>query len=109
MLKIFKIQCLRQVSREEFCHPKSTDSIVAKNLGHLLVGGEELLVLRVLEVVLLEVSPQKLDAFGTASLLLANDVGEVSAELHGLGKSGSFSHFDLKFGFIWRLSKSNCV
>ena len=97
------------MSGEELGHAEGADTIVAENLGHLLVGGEELLVLGVLEVVLLEVSPQKLDAFGTASLLLANDVGEVSAELHGLGKSGSLSHFDLKFGFIWRLSKSNCV
>ena len=97
------------MSGEELGHAESADAIVAENLGHLLVGGEELLVLRVLEVVLLEVSPQKLDAFGTASLLLANDVGEVSAELHGLGKSGSLSHFDLKFGFIWRLSKINCM
>ena len=100
---------LRQVSGEELGHAKSTDTIAAENLGHLLVGGEELLVLGVLQIVLLEVSPKKLNAFGTAGLLLANDVGEVSAELHGLGKSGSLSHFDLKFGFIWRLSKINCI
>ena len=46
------------MSGKEFGHPKSPDSIVAKNLGHLLVGGEELLVFRILEVVLLEISPQ---------------------------------------------------
>jgi hypothetical protein len=34
-------------------------------LGHLLVGCEELLVLRVLEVVLLDVSPQLLDALSS--------------------------------------------
>ena len=91
--------CLRQVSGEELGHAKSTDMIGAENLGHLLVGGEELLVLGVLEVVLLEVSPQKLDAFGTASLFLANDVGEVSAKLHGFGESGSFRHGDLRWVF----------
>ena len=87
------------MSGEELGHAESADAIVAKNLGHLLVGGEELLVLRVLEVVLLEVSPQKLDAFGTASLFLANDVGEVSAKLHGFGESGSFRHGDLRWVF----------
>ena len=71
-------------------------------LGHLLVGVEELLVLGILEVVLLDVSPELLDALGTAGLLLANDVGELSAELHGFGKSGSLRHvefFVLFFGF----------
>ena len=85
---------LRQMGREEFGHSKGTDFVIAKDLGHLLVGGEELLVLGVLQIVLLEVSPKKLNAFGTAGLLLANDVGEISAELHGFGKSGSFRHFD---------------
>ena len=82
------------MSGEELGHAESADAIVAENLGHLLVGGEELLVLGVLQIVLLEVSPKKLNAFGTAGLLLANDVGEISAELHGFGKSGSFRHFD---------------
>ena len=62
-------------------------------LGHLLVGDEELLVLGILEVVLLDVSPQLLDAFSTAGLLLADDVSELRAELHGFGKSGSLRHF----------------
>ena len=82
------------MSGEELGHAEGADTIVAENLGHLLVGGEELLVLGVLQIVLLEVSPKKLNAFGTAGLLLANDVGEISAELHGFGKSGSFRHFD---------------
>ena len=49
---------LRQVSGEELGHAEGADAVGAENLGHLLVGGEELLVLGVLEVVLLEVSPQ---------------------------------------------------
>ena len=58
-----------------------------------------MLVLGVLEVVLLEVSPQELDAFGAASLLLADDVSEVGAELHGFGESSSLRHDeDLSFG-----------
>merc|ERR1719414_71017 len=96
---------LGQVSGEELGHTEGTDTIVAEDLGHLLVGGEELLVLGVLEVVLLEVGPQELDAFGTAGLLLANDVGEVGAELHGLGESGSFGHFEvLEINLVWRLN-----
>ena len=83
-----------QVFLEVLGHSKGLDLLGAENLGHLLVGGEELLVLGVLQIVLLEVSPKKLNAFGTAGLLLANDVGEISAELHGFGKSGSFRHFD---------------
>jgi len=59
-------------------------------LGHLLVGSEELLVLRVLEVVLLEVGPQLLDALGAGGLLLSDDVGQVGGQLHGLGQAGSF-------------------
>jgi len=85
---------LRQVSGEELGHAESADAVVAEDLGHLLVGHEELFVLGVLQVVLLDVGPQLLDAFGAAGLLLANDVGELSAELHGFGKSGSLRHFD---------------
>ena len=61
-------------------------------LGKLLVGGEVLLVLGVLEVVLLEVGPQLLDALSAGSLLLADDVSELSRELHGLGQSLSLGH-----------------
>ena len=57
-----------------------TDAVGTENLSQLFVGGEILLVSGILEVVLLEVSPQFLDAFSTASLFLANDVGEVSAK-----------------------------
>ena len=90
---------LRQVSGEELGHTEGADAVGTEDLGHLLVGGEELLVLGVLEVVLLEVGPQELDAFSAAGLLLANDVSEVGGELHGLGKSGSFGHL-YKFGLV---------
>jgi len=77
------------VGGKELGHTEGTDAVVAENLGHLLVGVEELLVLGVLEVVLLDVGPQLFDAFSTAGFLLADDVSELSAELHGLGESGS--------------------
>merc|ERR1712025_156867 len=85
---------LRQVSGEKFGHTKSTDTIVSEDLGHLLVGVEELFVLGVLEVVLFDVSPELLNAFGTAGFFLADDVSELSTELHGFGKSGSLRHVD---------------
>ena len=66
------------MSGEELGHGEGADTVGSENLGHLLVGGEELLVLGVLEVVLLEVGPQLLDALGAGCLLLADDVGEIS-------------------------------
>ena len=81
------------MGRKELGHSKGTDAIIAEdlemvinrrkkikeclswtNLGHLLVRHEELLVFRVLQVVLFDVGPELLDAFGTAGFLLANDV-----------------------------------
>jgi len=82
------------VSGQELGHAESPDAIVAEDLGHLLVGVEELLVLGVLEVVLLDVGPQLLDALGAGSLLLADDVSELVGELHGLGESGFLRHFE---------------
>ena len=82
------------MSAQELGHTESTNPVVAKDLGHLLVRVEELLVLRVLKVVLLEVSPQLLDALSPGSLLLADNVSELSGELHGLGESGSLRHVE---------------
>ena len=82
-----------EVSGQELAHGEGAHPLVSEDLGHLLVGGEELLVLGVLEVVLLDVSPQLLDALGAGGLLLADDVGEVGGELHRLGESLSLGHF----------------
>ena len=87
------------MSGEELLHAKGADAISTEDLGQLLVRGEVLLVLGVLEIVLLEVGPDKLGAFGAAGLLLANDVSEVGGDLHGLGKSGSFRHL-CKLGLV---------
>ena len=59
---------LRQMGGEELGHSKGTDFVVAKDLGHLLVWGEELLVCGILEVVLFQVSPKLFDAFSTTGL-----------------------------------------
>ncbi len=65
------------MSGEELGHGEGANAVGSKDLGHLLVGGEELLVLGVLEVVLLEVSPQLLDALSAGCLLLADDVSKI--------------------------------
>jgi len=84
---------LGEVAGEELGHAEGADAVVTEHLGHLLVGGEVLLVLGVLEVVLLDVGPQLLDALGAGRLLLPDDVGQLGAELHGLGETGSLRHF----------------
>ena len=49
-----------------FSHTEGTDTVLAKNLGHLPVGGEEGFAVWVLQVVLLEVEPQEFDTLSTA-------------------------------------------
>ena len=79
---------------DELGHAEGTDAVLAEDLGHLGIGEEELLVLGILEIVLLEVSPQVLHALGAGSRLVAADISELSAEGHGLGESSSFGHFE---------------
>lgn len=92
--ELFWCNFLGQVGGEELGHAEGTDAVVAEDLGHLLVGHKELLVLGVLEVVLLDVGPELLDALSPGGLLLANNVGELSAQLHGLGQTCSLRHFE---------------
>lgn len=92
---------LRQVSGKELGHTECTDAVVSKNLCHFLVGVEELFVFGVLEIVLLDVCPKLFNAFSAAGLFFADDVSELSAELHGFGESGSLRHFEFFFGCRW--------
>lgn len=85
------LKCLREVSRQELGHGEAAQPLAPEHLGHLLVRDEELLVLRVLEVVLLDVGPQLLDALGPGSLLLPDDFRQVGRQLHGLGEAGSLA------------------
>ena len=82
---------LRQMSWEELGHAEGSDAITSENFGHLLVWGEELLVLGVLEVVLLQVGPKLFDTLSPGCFLLSDNVSKVSWQLHGLGESWSFS------------------
>ena len=71
-----------QVLLEVLAHAECLDSLVTEDGLHFSVWGEELLVLRVLEVVLLQVGPEPLDDLGPGDLLpaLGPDDG---GELHG--------------------------
>ena len=41
-------------------HGEALDLLLAENLGHLGIGSEETLVLRILEIVLLQIGPEPL-------------------------------------------------
>ena len=93
-LVLFLRVCLEvgEVGLEELSHPEPLDLVLSEDLGHLLVGGEVLPVLRVLQVLLLEVGPQELHQLGARRLLLADDGGELGAQLLGRGDSTSCRH-----------------
>jgi hypothetical protein len=78
------------VRGEKLEHAEATNTVSTENLCHLFVGFKKLLVSGILEIVLLDVNPQFLDAFTTASLFLAYNVSEVIAKLHGFGESGFY-------------------
>ena len=79
---------------QEFAHGKGPHLVVAKDLCHGGVRLEELPVLRVLEVVLLDVGPELLDALSAGGLLLADNGSQLGAEAHGAGEGGSLGHGD---------------
>ena len=78
-----------EVGLEELSHPEPLDLVLSEDLCHLLVGGEVLPVLGVLEVLLLEVGPQELHQLPTRCFLLANNVGKLRAQLLNSGDSSS--------------------
>ena len=59
-----------------------------------------------LQVVLLDVGPEELHELGAGRLLLADEIGELGAELLGLGESSSSGHdVDLGMGLrAWERS-----
>ena len=80
-----------KMSGEELANVQATHPFVAEDLCHLLVGNEEVLVLRVLKVVLLQIGPQLLDALSPGGFLFANEFSQISREFHGLSQTGPFS------------------
>ena len=86
-----------EVSVQELAHTcywSATKPAIAKDLGQFLVREEVVRVLRVSKVVVLDVSPELLDALSPGSLCLAHDVGKLGGELHGLGESRSPRHVE---------------
>ena len=73
-------------------HAECKDTVVAKYLGHLLVGDEVLLVLRVLQAVLLDVDPEQLDNLTTTGLILADDICQLRRNLFGFCEAASSGH-----------------
>ena len=85
------------MSLEELGHTEGTNLVLSEDGDHLGVGGEVLLVLRVLELVGLDVGPEPLDDLGSAELLVllgADKVSELLAESEGFGESGSLGHLE---------------
>ena len=76
---------------------EGTDTFGAEDLGQLLVGSEELIVLWVLEFVFLEVGPEVLQALGPGSLLQADDGGQLWADFHWSSKYTSLWHLGSPF------------
>jgi len=73
--KIYCFQKITKESNEQRGTLTWSRPWCSQDLGHLLVGGEELLVLRILEVVLLQVRPELFDALCTVSLGLTAGSG----------------------------------
>merc|ERR1719458_1629763 len=77
----------RQMSSKELGHSKSSNFFSCKDLCHLLVRCEVLLVLSILEVMFLQVSPQFLDALSSRCFFCSNDVSKIIGKLHWLRDS----------------------
>ena len=83
-----------QVLLEVLAHAECLDPLITEDGLHLGIWGEELLVLRVLEVVLLQVGPEPLDDLGPGDLLPAlspDDGGELLGDVQ----------FHVDAGFLW--------
>ena len=91
------------MSLEMLGHPKRLLPLLAKDGLHLLVRGEPLLVLRVLELVLLEVGPQMLHHLRTGHLLLLHteQILQVLGQLQRFGEAGSFWHVGAGDRSVW--------
>ena len=86
------------MSLEVLDHAEGPHLLLSKDGDHFLVWLEELLVVRVLELLLLDVGPQPLDHLRPGqggALLLAQKLGQVVADLERFGESGSLRHLEL--------------
>lgn len=80
---------LRQVSGDQLGHLEHGDgTLAAENLLKLLVGVDVALVLRILEIVLLDVGPEFLYDLGARHRTLADHFSQLRTDVHRLHKSG---------------------
>ena len=80
---------------EVLSHPKCLYLLLPKNLRHLCIWGEELLVLRGLKILFLDVGPEALVHLDPAEHISFGHAHEVSQgwrEADGLLQSASFRH-----------------
>ena len=87
---------LSQMSLEVLGHSKSFLPFFSKDGFHFLVWSEPLFVLRVLQLVFLEVGPDMLDNLRPGHLLhlQPEQINQVLGQLQWFGEAGSFWHFD---------------
>ena len=78
---------------DEFSHAEATDFVFAENLSHPFVRLEVLLVLRILEVVLLNISPQLFNALAASGLASTDDGSEVVRDAIGFREASTLRHF----------------
>merc|ERR1719186_1703816 len=87
---VFLLSSLNEMTLEVLVHhPECLDLLLPKNLSHLCIRSEELLVLRVLELLLLDVGPDALDHLGPAELFI---LGNAHEGCQGGGEAERLSH-----------------
>jgi hypothetical protein len=74
------------VSAQELGHPEGLDPLAAEDRLHELVRGEPLLVLRVLQVLLLEVGPQALHDLAPEMEITKNKNPQASLQICYIGR-----------------------
>ena len=90
---------VNEVALEVLDHSKSLDLFFSKNLGHLGIRVDELLVLLVLQLLVLDVGPEPLHHLGPAALLIlgaAHDVCKGRGEPERFVESSFLDHRDVE-------------
>ena len=87
-------------------HPEALELLHADDLEKLVVADGELLVLRILQIVLLDISPHLLDHFVTGSLLSADDRRKIFGQSEALCESTATAALSLFLGLIRSRSRS---
>ena len=85
---------------EIFCHAEAFEPFLANDLFQLVVAFGKLLVFRILQIVVLDVSPHKFDDFAPGSLFDAHDGFKIFGKFARFGvpcAAGLFPFFTARF------------